>query len=178
MKILSVLLGIVMIVCGISCMATPAMTYLVIAWIIGFNMVFDAIGNIATWNRRRKAGIADGWSLASAIISLCFGVILLISDALQLTVDIFLVYFASVWLLSQGILRISMSIKLQRVHSALNTEVVGRKWWVVLLMGILMVAVSIFCFIYPGTMAVAIGACMGMAVLVSGCNLVVSAFVL
>ena len=39
---------IMMIASGIYCLCTPGLTFLAVGWIIGFNMVADAIGNIFT----------------------------------------------------------------------------------------------------------------------------------
>ena len=69
-KVLSILLGIVMIICGTYCLISPGLTFLAIGWIVGFCMIVDAVGNIATWNARKKLGIADGWTLFAAILSL------------------------------------------------------------------------------------------------------------
>lgn len=65
-KVLSILLGIVMINCGIYCLISPGLTFLAIGWIVGFCMIVNAVGNIATWNAWKKLGIADGWTLFAA----------------------------------------------------------------------------------------------------------------
>ncbi len=65
-KVITIILGAVMIVTGVYCLLTPAITYLSLGYIVGFNMVLDAIGGIATWSDRKKKGAADGWTLAGA----------------------------------------------------------------------------------------------------------------
>jgi uncharacterized membrane protein HdeD (DUF308 family) len=105
-KIVSVILGILMIASGIYCLATPGITFLAVGWIIGFNMIADAIGNIITWKDRKDEGMADGWTLAGAIVSLIFGIVLLGSNAMQLSVDLFVAYMAAIWLIVIGILQI------------------------------------------------------------------------
>ena len=45
MKILGIALGILLILGGIFCVLTPAMTYLTLAWVAGISMVVDAIGS-------------------------------------------------------------------------------------------------------------------------------------
>ena len=49
-KILAIILGILMIVSGIYCLCTPGLTFLAVGWIIGFNMVADAIGALMGWH--------------------------------------------------------------------------------------------------------------------------------
>ena len=94
-KIVSVIFGILMIASGIYCLATPGITFLAVGWIIGFNMIADAIGNIITWKDRKDEGMADGWTLAGAIVSLIFGIVLLGSNAMQLSVDLSLCCWAA-----------------------------------------------------------------------------------
>ena len=79
-KIVALIFGIIMIGGGIVCLASPELTFLTIGWIVGLAMVADAIANIVTWGARRRAGQADGWTLAGAIVSLVFGIVLLTSD--------------------------------------------------------------------------------------------------
>lgn len=175
-KIIAVILGILMIVSGIYCLCTPGLTFLAVGWIIGFNMVADAIGNIFTWKGRKDEGLADGWTLAGAIVSLIFGILLLGSNLLQLSVDLFVVRMAAIWVIVIGIFRLIRAFRLRRFHKALNTQIIARRWWVVMINGILLIAVGVIGLMNPGITAVAIGALMGWHVVVAGINLISTAW--
>ena len=171
-RILTLILGVMMIVTGVYCLFTPAMTYLTLGYIVGFNMMMDAIGGIATWSDRRRLGIADGWTLAGSIASLAFSVILLGSAAMQLAVDLMIVYIAAMWLVVSGIIRIIRGVQLRKLQKALQTQAIGSRWWLVLLTGILLVAFGVLSFSDPSGLMVAIGINFGINIIVSGVGLV------
>lgn len=127
-RILTCILGVVMIGTGIYCLCAPAMTYLTLGYIVGIKMILDAIGGIVFWSTRKKAGLADGWSLAGAILSLLFGIVLIGSAALQLIVDMTIVYLAAIWLIVVGVVRFVLPLRLRKIKKALNAELLGRHW--------------------------------------------------
>ena len=59
-KVLTIILGIVMVLTGIYCIFTPAATYMTLGWVIGFSMLLDAVGKICAWAEARKFGMAVG----------------------------------------------------------------------------------------------------------------------
>ena len=166
------ILGAFMIVTGVYCLLTPAMTYLALGYIVGFNMVLDAIGGIAAWSDRKKAGEADGWTLAGAVVSLAFGLVLLGSAAMQLVVDMMIVYMAAAWLVAIGVIRIIRSVRLRRIHQKLQTELLGKRWWIVMLTGILLVMCGVMSFANPSGLMVAIGINFGINIIVAGASLI------
>lgn len=174
-KILSVILGILMIGSGIYCLCTPGLTFLAVGWIIGFNMLADAVGNILTWRGRKEIGLADGWTLAGAIVSLVFSIVLLGSTAMQLSVDLFVAYMAALWLTVIGILRLVRSLKLRRFHKALNTQIIAKRWWVVTINGLLLLAVGILGLMNPTATMIALGTMMGLHIAMAGINLISTA---
>ena len=89
-KVLSVILGILMIIGGLYCLFNPALTYLGIGYVIGVAMLLDAIARIHAWWQYRKNGDADGWMLAGGILSCIFGLVLIVDVAAQLSVDVFI----------------------------------------------------------------------------------------
>ena len=171
-KILAVILGILMIASGVYCLCTPGLTFLAVGWIIGVNMIADAVGNIFTWKGRKELGMADGWTLAGAMISLIFGVVLLGSSAMQLSVDLFVAYMAALWLVVVGILRLIRSMKLRQFHKALDTQIIAKRWWVVTINGILLIVVGVIGLMNPTVTMMAIGAMMGLHVVMAGINLI------
>ena len=174
-KIIVIVMGILMVASGVYCIAVPGLTFLALGWVIGFNMILDAVGNICTWGSRRELGLADGWTLAGAIASLCFGIILIVSETMQLAVELFVAYTAALWLLLIGLFRIVRSSHLHRIHKEFDTRVMARNWWVVMLTGILMVIVGVMSFMNPAIAAVAIGTMVGVGIFFAGVNLLATA---
>ena len=174
-RIITIILGVVMIVTGVYCLFTPAMTYLSIGYIVGFNMVLDAVGGIVTWSDRKNRGTADVWTLIGAISSLIFGVILLGSAAMQLIVDMMIVYIAAAWLIVIGVIRIIRAAKLRKMHKEFETRILGKRWWVIMLMGIALVACGVFSFANPSGLMIAIGINFGVNIIAAGACLIAAA---
>ena len=119
--------------------------------------------------------MADGWTLAGAIVSLIFGIVLLGSNAMQLSVDLFVAYMAAIWLIVIGILRLIRSSRLHQFHKTFDTKVIAKRWWVVMLNGILLIVLGILSIMNPSITAFAIGTMMGLNVLFAGINLISTA---
>ncbi len=171
-KVLSVILGLLMVASGVYCICTPALTYLTLGWVIGACMVVNAIGSFFTYSERKKFGAADGWTLVGAIISLLLGLALAANGVMQIMVDLFILYMAAAWLLIMGIIRIMMAIRLYRFHKSLASLVLGRNWGWVLIMGLLLVACGVLSLINPFGLMLAIGLIIGINLIVIGVNLV------
>ena len=62
-RIVLFIFGVLAVIGGIYCAATPGLTYLSMIWVIGFAILFHGIEDIMTWSARKKLGLADGWSL-------------------------------------------------------------------------------------------------------------------
>lgn len=172
MKILGIAIGVLLILGGVSCIATPAMTYIALAWVAGISMVADAIGNIATWQSKKKERMADGWDLFGAILSLLFGVALIVSTAAQVLTAVIVAYIVAFWILVKGVVRIIASLRIRRIRKAWGATLPGRSWGKILALGILMTVCGILCLIYPGILMIAIGVFVGISILSSGVNLI------
>ncbi len=172
MKVLSVILGILMIASGIYCILNPDITGLAIGYIVGVSMIVDAVGRIHAWFQLKKNGQADGWLLAGGILSAVFGVILIADVATQLYMDMFIAYMAACWIMVQAIITIIRAFRVRKFHKVLDTRYLGKHWWVGLIMGILLVAASLMCFIHPGIVITSMGILIGLGVIVAGANLI------
>ena len=171
-RIITVLLGVAMVAAGIYCLCNPAMTTLSLGYVVGVTMIVDAISGILLWRGRRALGFADGWTLAAAIASLVFGIVLTGSAALQLAVDMTIVYMAAIWLIVIGIMRVIFALRIHRARAVTGVQMLGRRWWVLLLVGLLLIACGIFSLANPSGLIVAIGTIFGLSILVAGLNLI------
>ena len=175
-KILSVLFGIMIIVDGVICLALPGLTFLTLGYMIGMGMLLDGIGRIINWYQMDRGTEQSGWVLTSAIISLTLGIILMGSDAMQLTMDAFIVYMAIAWLITLGILRIAHALRIRKMRNDIRDFQVGtpfgRNWWIALILGILLIVCGIIGMFAPATIIETIGTLIGISIIISGANMI------
>lgn len=178
-RVLTAILGVLTIIAGFFCLLWPGMTYVAMVWMIGIVMIVDGIANIVSWSDRKALGLADGWSLAGAIVSILFGIVLVASNLMQLVMDVFVAYMVAAWLLIYGIIRIVMAFKLRSAHKALGSDYdgVGPRWGWVLCMGILMVICGVIGFFNPLSLMLALGVVAGIAIVIFGADLIMMAVV-
>ncbi|MBQ7564862.1 MAG: DUF308 domain-containing protein [Lachnospiraceae bacterium] len=177
-KILMFILGLLVLIGGIYCVARPGLTYLSMVWVIGFVMFFHAIEDIVTYGERKRLGIADGWNLAGAIIACLCGLAIIISGQAELVTGATLLYFLFVWLISAGIVGIIGAFKLRK-HKETGIPAIdsftGRWGWYVVL-GILMILAGCFGFAHPILTMLSIGWIVGIDIMVAGIDMMVRAF--
>ena len=171
-RIVTFILGILMIMTGMFCLMNPAITYMTLGYIIGINMIVDAIGCIVIWNERKNQGESDGWMLAGAILSLLFGIALIGSNAMQIAVDMIIVYIAAIWLILIGIISVVLSNRLRTFQNAPGSEDIGKRWWLPLITGVLLIICGVLGFVNPAGLIVAIGIQMGLTIIILGVNLI------
>ena len=171
MKVVSIILGILLIIGGAYCILTPIATYSTISWLIGLAMIVEGIGSAITWNDMRKNGFADGWTLAGAIISIILGVFLLGSFAARFAVDLFIAYIIAAWLIIGGIVRIVASIKVRKLDRYEGGSAVGSSWIVLLILGILVVICGVLCMINPLSVMIGVGMMLGISIVCVGVDL-------
>ena len=184
-KTLFVILGILMILAGITCFFTPIETSSVIPFIFGLAMVIDGIGRIIAWFSIREYAPQSGWVLASSIISLVFGLMLIslvfglmlvTSPMLQLSVGVFVVLLTGWWILALGIIRIVHAFHLLKIKREspdfVFGEMVGSNWWVALILGLLLGVLGVIVILNPLLGLGVIGVVVGCGMITAGINLI------
>ena len=171
-RMILLILGIVMVLSGVYCLFAPAMTYLSVGYIVGLNMALDAFGGILTWSERRALGMADGWTLAGSVASLAFSVLLLGSAGMQFAVDIVIIYIAALWLIVIGGIRVFHALKIRQVRQALDAEIFGGRWPVMMVIGILLIIGGVFSLFNPSGLMIAIGINFGLCIITAGAHLI------
>ena len=171
-KILTFIFGILMIVAGISCLFQPAYTSLILGFALGLSMVFNSVGGFINWHNEKKEGNADGWMLASAILSAVFGFFVLNNIIIQGIVDIIIIYYFAAWLLCHGILDIILAFRIRRFHKNFKTEKIGTHWYIRLCLGILICVFGVICLVKPLIMASIIGVFIGLGIISAGANMI------
>ena len=171
-KVLMVIAGIFLIVTGLYCLFTPGLTYLMVGYAIGLSIVIDAFARFVFWWQAKKEGMADGWMLTSAILSSVLGFFILNDAILQLGIDVFIVYYIASWLIIQGIIMIIRACKLRNAHKEWDTQVLGTRWYLPLILGILIIAFGILSIFNPVIIAAAIGIFIGLGIISCGASLI------
>ena len=175
-KTLFIILGILMILAGITCFFTPIETSSVIPFIFGLAMVIDGIGRIIAWFSIREYAPQSGWVLASSIISLVFGLMLVTSPMLQLSVGVFVVLLTGWWILALGIIRIVHAFHLLKIKRESPDfafgEMVGSNWWVALILGLLLGVLGVIVILNPLLGLGVIGVVVGCGMITAGINLI------
>jgi uncharacterized membrane protein HdeD (DUF308 family) len=172
MKVVTIVLGILLLVGGIYCMFAPVATYSALGWIIGASMLIEGVGSIITWSDRRRLGLADGWTLAGSIVSIILGLFLLGSYVLQFAVDMFIAYVIAIWLVFAGIARIAVAISIRNSQYPMET----RSWIGQLVLGVLIVILGILCIFNPLSIVAGVGLLLGMSIVLVGAGLIASGF--
>ncbi|MCH4185104.1 MAG: DUF308 domain-containing protein [Eggerthellaceae bacterium] len=70
--------GIILLLCGLICVAYPGLTLVMIALITGAGFVATGVLNFVMWLRTRSVYKVSVWSLIYAIINIIFGLVFLI----------------------------------------------------------------------------------------------------
>ena len=171
-RFLVILMGLLMVVGGVYCLFTPVTTFLTTGYIVGVIIFCDAIGNIIAWFNAKKYVEISGWYLANAIISLIFGIIIMLSIGMQFAVDMFIVYAVAVWVIMTGISRISMAIRMKQLMNKLPKIFNNKKWLGILLFGILMVLFGILCVFKPIVLSSVLGVLIAWFIIFAGASLI------
>ena len=176
MKIFTIVMGALLVVGGMYCMFAPIATYSALSWLIGLAMLVEGIGSVITWNERRRIGIADGWTLVGAIVSIVLGIFLLVSYVARFAVDMFIAYLIAIWLVFGGISRIIAALNLRNYQYQLGVGAAPGNWVALLVLGIALVVLGILCIFNPVSIMISVGFLLGLSIVFSGVGLVVTGF--
>lgn len=168
MKVITVILGVLLVIGGIYCIFSPVATYSAMGWLIGLSMLAEGVANVITWNSRRKLGVADGWSLAGGIISIILGVFMLGSYAMQAAVDVFIAYLIAFWLVVAGIVRIVTALNMRKS----TDQALANGWAIQLVLGVLIIILGILNMLNPVSVMIGIGMMMGVSIVFVGVTLI------
>lgn len=108
---ISVIVGAIAVILGVWCLANPATTLGVLAALFVAGFLVSGIFEIIFAISNKDVLNGWGWTLASGIIDILFGMILLVAPIETIAVLLFLVGF---WVMFQSIWGIGASIELQR----------------------------------------------------------------
>lgn len=164
MVVLSVIVGVLLMICGFSCMMSPGATFFETGYFIAILMlVYGIIGIINVIGKRVPAV-----ELIIHIPALVIGIISMIKPGTTLLIDAMMIYFVASWFLIQGVISIYVSLKVKGIK---------KSWIWGLILGILGVILGIYSFFHPMVAALTIGFLIGFYFIEVGLDMIALAFV-
>lgn len=156
-KVVSVILGVLLIIFGIYLFNRPITTLLSVTMLLAAGVLFRAItGIILFFTRRSDTGHNDWWLLISSILFGIFGLILAFNPALTATVVLYMVGF---WFIIEGISGIYLSSHIRR----------STGWkWAGIIIGVILLIFGISLVFNPLRSLIALNVLVGLALLFNG----------
>ena len=166
-------LGIMLILSGIFCLFSPVETSTLIPCVIGIALVVTGIGKGMRWADEKRFYGQSGWSLAGAVVSLIFGILLIMSPTLQLSMGTTVIMLIGIWITIMGILRIVHAFQLRKVNAYVDLfgRPISKDWYMALLPGIAMTSVGVLNVLFPSIGLGMIGVLIGLLMLLCGSTL-------
>lgn len=165
MKIFTTIIGVIMAICGISCICTPVMTFLEAGYFLVILLLVYGIAAIIRAFTEKNYGLP----FLFGILSIILAIIVMAVPGLKLMTDGMLIYIMAVWFLLQGVVGIYMSFRQKKAGE-------GKNWIWTLVLGIIGVLVGIYSLLHPMILAFTFGILVGVYFIESGINMIVIAF--
>lgn len=162
MTVLFIILGIMMIMCGFSCMFTPLLTFMQTGYFVVILMAAFGIVGIIRAIVDKKFGVNFAFSILSVILG---GVMMAFPESLLFAQGVMLIIEA-IWFIALGIVNIRAAIIVKKS---------GSKVWIAeLILGILAILVGAYSCFHPMIMALSIGVLIGIFFIETGFTLIFS----
>ena len=171
-KFLVILLGVLLVAGGVYCLFQPVSTFLTSGYVVGVFILCDAIASIVAWFDARQYVKISGWYLFEAIVSLIFGVVVIVNVGMQFAVDMAIVYLVCIWIIVAAVTRITLAIRIKKVNDLLPNAFKNSRWIGLLVVGILMIVFACICMAQPGIMSVILGVLISWAIIFNGLGLI------
>lgn len=166
MTVLFIILGILMIAGGFSCMFTPLLTFMNAGYFIVIMVTVFGILGIIRAIRFKRFGVSFVFSILSVIL----GIAMMIFPASLLLAENMMLIITAVWFVLMGIVTI--------VNSVTITRKTGSKIWILqLIFGILAVLIGGYSFFQPMVLAVSLGILIGVFFIETGFTLMFTGIV-
>lgn len=162
MNILVIILGILLILCGGSCIFTPLLTFMRTGYLLTALLIIYGIAGIVKAISSKEYDT----NFAFSIISVIVGIIIVCMPGLTLVTDGILLYIMAGWFILQGIVSLTVSIKFKGAAG-------GKKWIVGLILGIIGILLGLYTIIHPLLLAFTMGILIGVYFIESGINMIV-----
>lgn len=160
LKVLWILTSIFFLGLGIVCIVNPEMTVTSLGVLLGIFLVLVGIFDVVVYFDIHQFSASIGWLLLEGILTILFGVLCL-SNQILTSLTIPMIF--SIWMLFSGVSRIVSSLDYK--------EYEFDHWWVVLLLGILLVILGVVSLLNPIVATFTISYILGVMFLSQGIEL-------
>ena len=162
MNILMIILGMLMVLCGLSCFFTPVLTFFQAGYFLVILLLVYGIAGIIKAITSKQYG-AD---FVFSIISVIGGLIVMFVPGMALMMDGMLLYMMAGWFILQGIVSLILSIKFKGLEG-------GKKWILGLIISIIGMLLGLYSIFHPLLLAFTEGMLIGVYFIESGINMIV-----
>lgn len=148
-RFIGIIFGIIIIASGVYLIKNLEVAFFTTGIVIGIAVILEGLASFAMWNSMRRNEISNPWMLFSAIISIAFGIFMLVNYKAQTTVSVIVLYFIAVWLVVSGITKLVQAVKLKKLAREFPFDIQAGGWIWSLIFGILLILAGIASLINP-----------------------------
>lgn len=159
MQIFMIVLGVLLVICGISCMFTPLITVMELGYFLALLLLVYGIAHIA----RSVSSKEYGMDFVFSILSVILGILIIVFPGLKRMTNGMLLYIMAAWFIIQGVISIYNAVKTKKTCN-------GSKWIWGMCIGILGIIVGVYSAFHPVVLALTVGMMVGCYFIVSGIN--------
>lgn len=165
MKVLSIILGVLLVIAGCSALATPVSTFLASGFFIaGMMLVYGIAGIVRAFCKKN-----DVFGTIMSVLAVIIGIIALVRPGSVLYIDAMLLYMVAFWFVLRGITSIIFAIM---------TRKIAKYWILELIIGILCVVMGCYSFAHPFVAVLTTGFLIGFYFIESGVDLIIASLML
>ena len=166
MAIVLMVLSVLMIIGGISCIAAPVATFSALGWLAGISILTVGLSSIFQYAAGHEG--RSIWELLGGICGVLFGGFLIFNIFAQAATNLILSYAAAFWLCIHGFCGIIEALNIKKQNQELPDKDRSATWLAVLVLAVLKVLLGIACIIQPILGMISVGLLMGISILTSG----------
>jgi len=157
MTVLCIILGILLIMGGFSCIFTPLLTFMNVGYFVTIMIaVFGIVGIVKSISQKRF-----GVNFVFSILSVLLGIVMISFPQFLLFAESVMLITTAVWFVIMGIVT--------SFNAVSATKATGSKIWIPhLIFGILAVLIGGYSFFHPMLMAVSLGVLIGVFFIETG----------
>lgn len=161
MQIFMIILGVIFILCGISCMFTPLITVMELGYFLILLLLIYGIARIVRSISDKDYGLDFVFGILSVILS----ILIIAVPGLKAMTTGMLLYIMAGWFIVQGIVSIINAMNLKKNN--------GSSMWIWgLCSGVLCIVMGLYSAVHPIVLALTMGWMVGFYFIISGINMI------
>ncbi|MBR2793519.1 MAG: DUF308 domain-containing protein [Solobacterium sp.] len=154
----NIILGIFLIIGGISCMVTPFATFLSTGYYVAIILMVYGINGIIRAFQKKSSTM----EIIVSVLAILFGLYAIIRPGNILAFDAMAIYLVAIWYILQGV---------SSLITAIQVKDTNKNWIWGLCSGILGILLGLYSFAHPGVTAITTGMLIGLYFIIAGVGL-------